>query len=81
MHRRGGLGMRLGFRCTEAPMTEKQGSDAQYSDEETERRMNEGLRRALTTPPKLQATVRHPRGKKGARTGGHRRTKRDGASA
>jgi hypothetical protein len=34
-----------------------------YSDEEAERRMNDALRRALTTPPKPQATVRHPRRK------------------
>jgi hypothetical protein len=27
-------------------------SDDQYSDEETERRATEALRRALTTPPK-----------------------------
>jgi hypothetical protein len=32
-----------------------------YSDKEADRRMNEALRRALTTPPKPQATVRHPR--------------------
>jgi hypothetical protein len=30
------------------------GSDDQYSDEETERRATEALRRALTTPPKPQ---------------------------
>jgi hypothetical protein len=36
-------------------------SDDQYSDEEATRRMNEALRRALNTPPKPQATVRHPR--------------------
>jgi hypothetical protein len=36
-------------------------SDDAYSDEEAERRMNEALRRALTTPPKPQATVRRPR--------------------
>jgi hypothetical protein len=35
--------------------------DNQYSDEEADRRMNDALRRALTTPPKPQATVRHPR--------------------
>ena len=31
-----------------------QGNDDQYSDEETERRATEALRRALTTPPKPQ---------------------------
>jgi len=35
--------------------------DEQYSDEEAERRMNEALKRALNTPPKPQAAVRHPR--------------------
>jgi hypothetical protein len=43
---------------------EKRKLDEQYSDEEAERRMNEALRRALSTPPKPQATVRHPRPKK-----------------
>jgi hypothetical protein len=31
-----------------------QGSDDQYSDEETERRATEALRRSLTSPPKPQ---------------------------
>jgi hypothetical protein len=31
-----------------------QGSDDQYSDEETERRATAALRRALSTPPKPQ---------------------------
>jgi len=43
-------------------MTKEQNAD-QYSDEEADRRMNSALRRALTTPPKPQATVRHPRRK------------------
>jgi hypothetical protein len=34
-------------------MTKTKG-DEQYSDEETERRATEALRRALTTPPKPQ---------------------------
>jgi hypothetical protein len=38
--------------------------DEQYSDEEATRRMNDALRRALNTPPKPQATLRHPRQKK-----------------
>jgi len=38
-------------------------TDDQYSDEEAERRMNAALRRALTTAPKPQATVRQPRSK------------------
>ena len=41
----------------------KKADDDQYSDKDAERRMNEALRRALTTPPKPQATVRHPRKK------------------
>jgi hypothetical protein len=32
-------------------------NDSQYSDEEAERRMNEALRRALTTPPKPQKDI------------------------
>jgi len=32
----------------------KSDEDEQYSDEETERRATEALRRALTTPPKPQ---------------------------
>jgi hypothetical protein len=39
--------------------------DDQYSDAEAEQRMNTALQRALTTPPKPQATVRHPRRKQG----------------
>jgi hypothetical protein len=35
-------------------MSEKGSNDDQYSDEETERRATEALRRALTTPPKPQ---------------------------
>ena len=31
--------------------------DSQYSDEEATRRMNEALRRALTTPPKPQKKI------------------------
>jgi hypothetical protein len=54
-------------------MARKQDDEGPYSDEEADRRMNEALRRALTTPPKPQATVRHPRGKKEAPAGEHRR--------
>ena len=32
-------------------------ADDQYSDEETERRMRDALRRALTTPPKPQKAM------------------------
>jgi len=56
-------------------------SDEEYSDEEAERRMNEALRRALTTPPKPQATVRHPRPKKEAPTGAARRARKRGTDA
>jgi hypothetical protein len=35
-------------------MTAQRRDDDQYTDEETERRATEALRRALTTPPKLQ---------------------------
>jgi hypothetical protein len=48
--------------------------DDQYSDGEADRRMNEALRRALTTPPKPQATVRHPR--KAKKAGADHRVKR-----
>jgi hypothetical protein len=37
--------------------------DDQYSDEEATRRMNDALQRALNTPPKPQATIRHSRRK------------------
>jgi hypothetical protein len=38
-------------------MTSKPKNSAdQYGDEEAERRMNEALHRALTTPPKVQQT-------------------------
>lgn len=47
-------------------------ADDQYSDEEANRRMNDALRRALNTPPKPQATVRHPRQKKAKPTGANR---------
>jgi hypothetical protein len=57
--------------------------DEPYSDAETERRMNDALRRALTTPHKPQATVRHPRQKREAPTGAGRarRKPRGGAGA
>jgi hypothetical protein len=38
-------------------------SDDQYSEEEATKRMNAALRRALTTPPTPQTTVRRPRQK------------------
>jgi hypothetical protein len=37
-----------------AQLAERDGNNDQYSDEETERRATEALRRALTTPPKPQ---------------------------
>ena len=43
------------------PMSEP---DDQYSDEEATRRMNAALRKALSTRPQPQATVRHPRQKR-----------------
>jgi hypothetical protein len=46
--------------------------DEPYSDEEATRRMNEALLRALNTPPKAQATVRHPRRKTGKKAGDRR---------
>jgi hypothetical protein len=52
--------------------------DEPYSDEEAERRMNEALRRALNTPPKPQATVRHPRQKKGGKAGDRRQVPKRG---
>jgi hypothetical protein len=39
--------------CYACHMSDR-GNDDQYSDEETERRATEALRRALTTPPKPQ---------------------------
>jgi hypothetical protein len=42
-------------------MAKPKHTEPPYSDEEADRRMNEALRRALTTPPKPQATVRRPR--------------------
>jgi hypothetical protein len=54
--------------------------DDQFSDEEAERRMNEALRRALNTPPKPQATVRHPR-KKAKPTGASRQPRKRGGGA
>jgi hypothetical protein len=56
-------------------------SDEQYGDEEAERRMNEALRRALNTPPKPQATVRHPRQKKATPTGEDRQPMKRGGGA
>jgi len=56
-------------------------SDEQYSDEEAERRMNEALRRALNTPPKPQATVRHPRQKKAIQAGAARQARKRGDDA
>jgi hypothetical protein len=50
-------------------------SDDQYDDEEAMRRMNEALQRALTTPPKPQATVRHPRRKQARAEAGRRPAK------
>jgi hypothetical protein len=40
-----------------SPMTQKKSND-QYSDEEATRRMNEALRRALTSPPKPQSEMK-----------------------
>jgi len=37
---------------------EKKKSDDQYSDEEATRRMNEALRRALTSPPKPHSEMK-----------------------
>jgi hypothetical protein len=50
-------------------------TDDQYDDEEATKRMNDALRRALTTPPKPQATVRHPRQKQPSRKAAHRLAK------
>jgi hypothetical protein len=36
----------------------KKASDDQYSDEEATRRMNEALRRALTSPPKPHSEMK-----------------------
>jgi hypothetical protein len=43
----------------------RQPDDGQYSDEEAMRRMNEALRRALTTPPKPQKEMVGRTGKAG----------------
>jgi hypothetical protein len=43
----------------------------QYSDEEATRRMNAALKRALSTKPQPQATVRHPRRKQEQPKGAH----------
>jgi hypothetical protein len=56
----------------------KPADDEQYSDDEAERRMNEALRRALTTPPRPQAMVRHPRQKKAKPTGADRPARKRG---
>jgi hypothetical protein len=49
-------------------MRKKCSSDDTYSDEETERRATEALRRSLTTPPKPQkemvGKVGRPKGKR-----------------
>jgi hypothetical protein len=55
--------------------------DEQFSDEEAELRMNEALRRALSTPPQPQATVRHPRKAKKAADHPGARKRRGGADA
>jgi hypothetical protein len=60
-------------------MTSKE--DEQYSDEEAERRMSEALRRALNTPPKPQATVRHPRQKKATQAGAAHQARKRGHDA
>jgi hypothetical protein len=60
-------------------MSERPGD--QYSDEEADRRMNDALRRALNTPPKPQATVRHPRQKKAKPTGANRPPRKRGGGA
>jgi hypothetical protein len=40
-----------------------QESDDQYSDEETERRVKDALRRALNTPPQHRPSTRAPKPK------------------
>jgi hypothetical protein len=54
--RRAGLNSALAI-CYASGAMGDQGSDDQYSDEETERRATEALRRALTTPPKPQKAM------------------------
>jgi len=41
----------------------KKASDDQFSDEEATRRMNEALRRALTSPPKPHSEMKLGKGK------------------